>query len=204
MGVVLHNQAVEHNVGFSEPSLAIHNKESKWRLVPWVIALIQCQVVNSSSKDRQYCGKCHQVSAKLGLLSIACVGLGVQKVAVILSCSRVSSIQGLLKYWSEWKDSQDFWNCLLYCRCPLFRDSTVYIGNMESLTCLHYSSSLLCICYQLLSWILCLVPRLRGPSFWRKLRLFRRWCAGGGTWLRHSTFPVGSQTIVKFVTPSTK
>ena len=26
----------------------------------------------------------------------------------------MSIVQGLLNYWSECKDSQDFWNCLLY------------------------------------------------------------------------------------------
>ena len=33
----------------------------------------------------------------------------------------MSAIQGLLKYWSEWKDSWDFQNCPLYHRCPLLR-----------------------------------------------------------------------------------
>ena len=35
--------------------------------------------------------------------------------------SGVSTIQGLLKYSNEWKDSRDFRNCLLYCGCPLLR-----------------------------------------------------------------------------------
>jgi len=40
-------------------------------------------------------------------LSIVCIQLGMQKPSVIQN-NRVSAIQGLLKYWSEWKDSQDF------------------------------------------------------------------------------------------------
>ena len=53
------------------------------------------------------------MSAKSGSLSIACVQLGPQKLSIIWS-SGVSTIQGLLKYWSDWKDSWDFQNCLLY------------------------------------------------------------------------------------------
>ena len=60
------------------------------------------------------------MSAKLGSLSVVCVQLGPQKLSVIRS-SRVSAIQGLLKYCSEWKDSWDFQNCLLYRGCPLLR-----------------------------------------------------------------------------------
>ena len=33
----------------------------------------------------------------------------------------MSAIQGLLKLWSEWKDSRDFQNCPLYHGCPLSR-----------------------------------------------------------------------------------
>ena len=47
-----------------------------------------------------------RVSAKSGSLSIVCIHLGLQKLSVIQS-SRVSAIQGLLKYW-KWKGSQDF------------------------------------------------------------------------------------------------
>ena len=43
-----------------------------------------------------------------------------QKLSVIRS-SGASAIGGLLKYWSEWKDSRDFQNCPLYRRCPLLR-----------------------------------------------------------------------------------
>ena len=60
------------------------------------------------------------MSTKLGLLSIACVQLGVQKASVIRS-SGVFAIQRLLQYLSEWKDSQEFQNCLLYSECPLLR-----------------------------------------------------------------------------------
>ena len=42
--------------------------------------------------------------AKLEPLSVFCTQLGVQKVFV---SSDVSTNQGLLKYWSEWKNSQD-------------------------------------------------------------------------------------------------
>ena len=39
----------------------------------------------------------------------------------IIWSSGVSTCQRLLKYWSEWKDSWDFWNCLLYCECLQLR-----------------------------------------------------------------------------------
>ena len=32
----------------------------------------------------------------------------------VIRSSGVFAIQGLLKYWSEWKDTRDFQNCLLY------------------------------------------------------------------------------------------
>ena len=57
--------------------------------------------------------KVNECPAKFGSLSIVCVQLGRQKLSVIWS-TRVSAVQGLLKYWSEWKDSQDFQklNCM--------------------------------------------------------------------------------------------
>ena len=60
------------------------------------------------------------MSAKSESLRIACIQLGLRKLSVIRS-SRMSTIQGLLKYWSEWKDSRDFQNCPLYHGCPFFR-----------------------------------------------------------------------------------
>ena len=60
------------------------------------------------------------MSAKSGSLSIACIQLGLRKLPVVRS-SRVSTILGSLKYWSEWKDSRNFQNCPLYHGCPLFR-----------------------------------------------------------------------------------
>ena len=50
------------------------------------------------------------VSTKLELLIIACVQLGPRKLSVLWS-SGVSTLQRLLKYWNEWKDSRDFHNC---------------------------------------------------------------------------------------------
>ena len=60
------------------------------------------------------------MSTKPGSLSIVCVQSGPRKLSVTRS-SGVSAIQGLLKYWSEWKDSRDFQNCPLYRGCPLLR-----------------------------------------------------------------------------------
>ena len=60
------------------------------------------------------------MSTKSGSLSIVCIQLGLQKLSVIRS-SRVSAIEGLLKYWSEREDSWDFQNCPLYRGCPLLR-----------------------------------------------------------------------------------
>ena len=60
------------------------------------------------------------MSAKSGSLSIVCVPLGPQKMSVVQS-SGVSAIQGLLKYRSQRKDSRDFRDFPLYCRCPLLR-----------------------------------------------------------------------------------
>ena len=70
-------------------------------------------------------------------MSVVCVQLGPWKLSVIRS-SRVSAIQGLLKYWSEWEDSRDFQNCPLYCGCPLLRvsvkrGSTVSFSPISSL-----------------------------------------------------------------------
>ena len=59
------------------------------------------------------------ISAKSGSLSIVCIQLGPLKLSIIRS-NGVSAIQGLLSI-SEWKDSWDFQNCPLYCRCPLLR-----------------------------------------------------------------------------------
>ena len=84
---------------------------AKQRLVLQVTAQIWCQVVNYSSDGGQSCWK-GRVSAKSGSLSIDCVHLGPQKLSVIRS-SGMSAIQGLLKYWSEWKDRWDFQNCPL-------------------------------------------------------------------------------------------
>ena len=61
------------------------------------------------------------VPTKSGLLSIVCLQLGLQKLSIKWS-SRVSAIQGLLKYWNEWKDSWDFQNCPLCRGCPLLRE----------------------------------------------------------------------------------
>ena len=58
------------------------------------------------------------MSAKSGSLSTVCLQLGPRKLSVIRT-SGVSAIQGLLKYWSERKDSRDFQNCPLYRGCPL-------------------------------------------------------------------------------------
>ena len=82
--------------------------------------LIQCQIVNSSSSGGQSCWRGRQVSAKLRSLSIVCIQLGPRKPSIIWSRG-VSTIQGLLKYWSEWKDSQGVQNCPLYRGCPLLR-----------------------------------------------------------------------------------
>ena len=60
------------------------------------------------------------MSTKLGSLSIVCIQLGLQKLSVIRS-SGVSTIQGLLKYRSEWRDFRDFQNCSLYRGCPLLK-----------------------------------------------------------------------------------
>ena len=60
------------------------------------------------------------MSAKSGPLSVVCVQLGPRKLSVIRS-SGVSAIQGLLKYWSERKDSRYFQNCPLYRGCPPLR-----------------------------------------------------------------------------------
>ena len=55
------------------------------------------------------------------MVSIVRVQLVQWKLSVIQS-SGVFTIQGLLKNWSKWKDSWDFWNCLLYRGCLLSRD----------------------------------------------------------------------------------
>ena len=55
-----------------------------------------------------------------GWLSIVCIQLGPQKLSVIRS-SGVSAVQGLLKYWNQWKDSRDFQNCPLYHGYSLLR-----------------------------------------------------------------------------------
>ena len=47
-------------------------------------------------------------------LYIVCVQLGPLKLSAIQS-SGMSAVQGLLKYRSEWKESQDFQNCLGAC-----------------------------------------------------------------------------------------
>ena len=57
-----------------------------------------------------------QMFAELGLLSIVCVQLGPRKLSVIRN-SGVSTIQELLKYSSEWKDSWDFQNCVCMYVC---------------------------------------------------------------------------------------
>ena len=64
----------------------------------------------------QSCWKGRRVFTKSGSLSVACIQLGPRKLSVIRS-SGVSAIQGLLQYWSEWKDSWDFQNCPVYHRC---------------------------------------------------------------------------------------
>ena len=48
------------------------------------------------------------------------VQLEVQKLSIIRS-SEMSAIQGLLKYWTEWRDIQDFRDYSLYRGCPLLR-----------------------------------------------------------------------------------
>ena len=49
-----------------------------------------------------------------------CVQLGPRKLSVI-RISGVSVIQGLLKFWGEWKDSRDFQKCPLYRGYSLLR-----------------------------------------------------------------------------------
>ena len=78
------------------------------------------------------------MSAKSGSLSIVCVQSGPQKMSVIWN-SGVSAIQGLLKYWSEWKDSRDFQNCPL-SEVPLYY---LLVINEEILTSSPYK---LCTC----------------------------------------------------------
>ena len=51
----------------------------------------------------------------------------------VIRSSGVSAIQGLLKSWSEWKDSLDFQNRLLYRRCPLLRG--VRSAGFHCITC---------------------------------------------------------------------
>ena len=74
------------------------------------------------------------MSAKSGSLSIACVQLGPRKLSVIwsseVSAIQGSAIQGLLKYYSEWKDSRDFQNCPLYRGCPRFSGVSVKRGSI--------------------------------------------------------------------------
>ena len=77
------------------------------------------------------------MSTKLGSLSIVRVQLGLRKLSVIQS-SGMSAVQGLLKYWSEWKNSWDFQNCPLYCGCPLLRDMSVKRGS--TVVCKHNSN----------------------------------------------------------------
>ena len=36
---------------------------------------------------------------------------------LVVQCSEVSANLGMFKQQSEWKDSRDFQNCLLYCGC---------------------------------------------------------------------------------------
>ena len=60
------------------------------------------------------------MSAISGSLSIVCVQLGPRKLSIIRS-REVATIQRLLKYWSERKDSWDFQNCPVYHGCLLLR-----------------------------------------------------------------------------------
>lgn len=64
-------------------------------------------------------------------------------------------------------------------------------------TCCMQKSSLLWVWSQFLSWIVCHVHGLSwGPGFRGKAaRLIKRGWTGGGTGSRHSTIPVGSQTM---------
>ena len=68
------------------------------------------------------------VACVVGLLSIT--WLHFQSFPLLAGSSRVSAIQGLLKYWSEWEDSQNFQHCPWYCVCLLLRGSTVQYNSI--------------------------------------------------------------------------
>lgn len=78
---------------------------------------------------------------------------------------------------------------------------SIYIAKKETQnmcpTCCMQKSSLLWVWSQFLSWIVRHVHGLSwGPGFRGKAaRLIKRGWTGGGTWSRHSTIPVGSQTM---------
>ena len=87
----------------------VAGKAKKWP----VLRLILCQLVNSSSSGGQSRWEGWWVSPKSGSLSIA-----IRTTKTATPSSDVSAVQGLLKYWSEWKDGRDFQNCPVHRGCP--------------------------------------------------------------------------------------
>ena len=119
----IHNWDVEHNMAmFSKLSLAVcWGEKAKQRLVLWVTALINVQLVNSRSSGGQFCWQGQQVSTKMGSLRLFVYNWGHKNPSVIQS-SRVSSVQELK--WMKgqlgvWKLSVISWVSAVGFHCSL-------------------------------------------------------------------------------------
>ena len=95
----------------------------KQRLVLWVTALIQCQVVNYSSEKVDEC----PLNRTIGTVKTVCY---IQRVVGCLL------FRGCLNIRSEWKDSREFQNCpsQLYHGCSLLRG--VHWGVFHCIYCM--------------------------------------------------------------------